>query len=176
MLRFVQSPLFFSPAQTLVNTVNTVGVMGKGLAAEFKARFPAMFREYKGYCDSRQLNIGTLHVWRTPQRWVLNFPTKTTWKLPSKLEYIEHGLVTFRHPAISNWNIRSILFPPLGCGNGNLDWATVKPMMSYYLHNLDIPIWVHEQFVYQQRPEQDEEAAHRPPATYQEFLSISTLS
>lgn len=171
MLKFVKTPIFDSPAQTLVNTVNTVGVMGKGLAKDFKARFPGMFREYKAFCDSRELTIGALHVWRAPERWVLNFPTKTTWKLPSKLDYIERGLVTFRNHYTS-LGIRSISFPPLGCGNGNLDWQDVKPVMTHYLWNLDIPIWIHEQFVSTRtRLEHDEDAAHRAPATYQEFLS-----
>lgn len=170
MLRFVNTNLFESPAQTIVNTVNTVGVMGKGIAKDFKARFPDMYREYKHYCDSRELAIGALHVWRGQSKWVLNFPTKTTWKLPSKLDYIEHGLRTFRehYPQLG---IRSIAFPPLGCGNGNLDWQDVRPIMVQYLHKLDIPIWIHEKLVDPTfLPEQTEYSALLAPATFDEFL------
>jgi O-acetyl-ADP-ribose deacetylase (regulator of RNase III) len=171
MLQFVQTSIFESPAQTLVNTVNTVGVMGKGIAKEFKQKYPPMFREYKGFCDSNELTIGALHIWRSQQKWVLNFPTKTTWRLPSKIEYIEQGLKTFRqhYPILG---IRSISFPPLGCGNGNLNWGEVKPLMIRYLRNLDIPIWIHEKHVAQSfQPEQEEPNAKRAPETYDEFFA-----
>ena len=95
MITFLESSIFSSPAQTLVNTVNTVGVMGKGIAKEFKRTYPSMYREYRALCDSNQLEIGKLHLWRSDSRWVLNFPTKTTWRLPSKIEYIEAGLIKF---------------------------------------------------------------------------------
>ena len=73
MLTYVYNSLFDSPAQTLVNTVNTVGVMGKGIAKAFKEKYPDMFREYKRLCDSGELSIGKIHLWRSPQRLVLNF-------------------------------------------------------------------------------------------------------
>jgi O-acetyl-ADP-ribose deacetylase (regulator of RNase III) len=91
MLTYLYTSLFDSPAQTLVNTVNTVGVMGKGVAKTFRERYPAMFKEYKKLCDGGALTIGSLHLWKSDDRWVLNFPTKTTWRLPSKLEYIQQG-------------------------------------------------------------------------------------
>lgn len=171
MLLFVKYDLFSSPAQTLVNTVNTVGVMGKGIAKEFSRRYPQMFQEYEAYCDSGDLITGALHVWRGPDRWVLNFPTKTTWRKPSKIEYIKQGLETFRQN-YTRLGIRSIAFPPLGCGNGGLDWREVKPLMVQYLYALDIPILIHEVFYRKGfKPEQLDPAARRPPATFEEFVA-----
>ncbi len=170
MLRFVHTNLFNSTAQTLVNTVNTEGVMGKGIAKEFRSRSPAMFEDYKRYCDSGQLIIGALHIWRSPDKWVLNFPTKTTWRRPSKIEYLEDGLSTFC-ANYSRLGIRSISFPPLGCGNGDLDWREVKPLMVQYLHRLDIPVWIHEVFYAKNfRPEQNDGRARVLPETFDEFV------
>lgn len=143
MITFLESSVFESPAQTLVNTVNTVGVMGKGIAKEFKTRYPAMFREYRKLCDDRTLTIGRLHLWRSDSRWVLNFPTKTTWKLPSEIEYIELGLRKFVE-TYKELGITSISFPPLGCGNGNLDWNDVRPVMESYLCKVSIPVYIHD--------------------------------
>jgi hypothetical protein len=81
MLVYLYSSLFDSPAQTLVNTVNTVGVMGKGIAKTFRERYPAMFSEYRKLCDSSEFSIGNLHLWKGDDHWVLNFPTKTSWRL-----------------------------------------------------------------------------------------------
>ena len=142
MLAYLYSSLSDSPAQTLVNTVNTVGIMGKGVAKTFRERYPAMYREYRSLCDAGKLSIGSLHLWKGDDRWVLNFPTKTTWRLPSKLEYIERGLDTF----VRNYErmgIVSASFPPLGCGNGNLDWLQVRPILENYLSNISIPIYIH---------------------------------
>lgn len=169
MLRFVQTNVFGSPAQTIVNTVNTVGVMGKGIAKEFKRLYPSMFSEYAQFCSNQELTIGALHVWRGANKWVLNFPTKTTWRKPSKLEYIERGLHTFRSH-YATLGIRSISFPPLGCGNGELEWSEVKPLMIQYLHGLDIPVWVHELFFNTGfEPEQKDLLARMPPSAFDEF-------
>ena len=91
----VRSSLFDAPSQTLVNTVNTEGVMGKGVAKEFKRLYPDMFQAYKRLCDRSELGIGKLHLWRSAERWVLNFPTKTTWRQPSRLGCASK--VAFRH-------------------------------------------------------------------------------
>lgn len=169
MLRIIKSSIFDSPAQTLVNTVNTVGVMGKGVAKEFKARFPSMFTEYKILCDNGTLEPGVLHIWRG-ERWVLNFPTKINWKKPSHLAYIEAGLKTFvQH--YEQMGIRSISFPPLGCGNGNLDWRDVQPLMLSYLKGLPIPIYIHDWQVGKEfRPEHNDLAAKLPPISFGEFV------
>ena len=143
MITYLQTSVLKFPAQTLVNTVNTVGVMGKGIAKEFKARYPAMYREYRQLCDSGQLNVGSLHLWRSERRWVLNFPTKTTWKLPSKLDYVEAGIEKFVE-SYSRLGITSASFPPLGCGNGNLEWDDVRPVMERYLRKANIAIYIHD--------------------------------
>lgn len=98
MITYLKGDIFSSPAQVLVNTVNTVGVMGKGVALEFKKRYPAMFKSYERVCDEKQLEIGKLLLWKGPEKWVLMFPTKKHWRSPSKLEYIEAGLQNSRTP------------------------------------------------------------------------------
>lgn len=143
MITYLETSVFESPAQTLVNTVNIEGVMGKGIAKEFKSRYPAMFREYRVLCDRHQLKVGMLHLWRGDKRWVLNFPTKTTWRQPSKLEYIEAGLTKFVE-TYQQLGINSISFPPLGCGNGNLKWTDVRPIMELYLAKINIPVYIHD--------------------------------
>lgn len=170
MLFYVRSSLFDSPAQTLVNTVNIVGVMGKGVALEFKKRFPEMFRAYKSLCNSGSLDIGKLHLWRSTNRYVLNFPTKTTWKKPSKIDYIEAGLSVFVD-SYKEMGISSISFPPLGCGNGNLNWSDVRPVMERYLSNLEIPVYVHDRQVSAEFvPEHKLDGVHRMPVTFSDFL------
>jgi O-acetyl-ADP-ribose deacetylase (regulator of RNase III) len=146
MLVYLRTDLFSSPAQTLVNTVNTVGVMGKGVAKTFKERYPEMFREYKDLCEKGRLQVGSLMLWRGSDKWVLNFPTKTTWRLPSQVNYIEAGLQRFV-ATYEELGITSVSFPPLGCGNGNLEWSTVKPLMERYLKKVLIPVYVHDRQV-----------------------------
>jgi O-acetyl-ADP-ribose deacetylase (regulator of RNase III) len=142
MIRYLDSDLFASPAQTLVNPVNTVGVMGAGLARAFRDRYPAMFREYQDLCRAGRLSIGTLHLWRGPDCWVLNLPTKTSWRLPSTLTQVEAGLCRFRRD-YEALGISSVAFPALGCGCGSLSWETVRPRMESYLADLPIPVDVH---------------------------------
>ena len=164
MITYVKGNLFESPAQVLVNTVNTVGVMGKGVALEFKRLFPEMFQEYQELCEQKLLDIGTLHLYRTPHKFVLNFPTKTTWRKPSKLAYIEAGLAAFVR-IYPKEGIESVAFPPLGCGNGELDFnSQVKPLMQKYLRPLPIPI-----FVYPEKPRQ-KVAEHRDTKAMSEWL------
>lgn len=143
MLIYRRTSILESPAQTLVNTVNCVGVMGKGLAHEFKQREPDMFRAYKRICDQKALVPGKLWLWRGNDNWVLNFPTKLHWKNPSKLEWIEAGLEKFV-TAYAAQGITEISFPRLGCGNGNLDWADVQPVMEHYLCKVSIPVYIHD--------------------------------
>lgn len=170
MIKYVATNLFDSPAQTLVNTVNTVGVMGKGVAAEFKGRYPKMFKAYQKLCTSGELDIGKLHLWREPDHWVLNFPTKTTWKKPSHLNFISEGLKTFV-ASYREMQISSIAFPPLGCGNGNLGWIDVKPLMESYLKNLEIPVFIHDKQVPKTFVPEHRDAVAKRPSSYQEFLA-----
>ncbi len=143
MITYVEGNLFESPAQVLVNTVNTVGVMGKGIAYEFKRLFPGMFEQYRDLCERNELTIGRLWLYKTPNKWILNFPTKRHWRNPSRPEYIEAGLKTFAK-SYGAMGIHSIAFPPLGCGNGQLDFGTqVQPLMEKYLRNLPIEVFVY---------------------------------
>ena len=143
MISYVTGDLLKSPAQTLVNPVNTVGVMGKGLALQFKKAYPAMFTEYKTRCEQGRLDVGTLWLHKSSDRWILNFPTKKHWRGKSKIAYIEAGLQTFV-TTYADEGITSAAFPMLGCGAGGLDWETqVKPVMEHYLSPLPIEILVY---------------------------------
>lgn len=143
MLNYVGGDLFKSPAQTLVNTVNTVGVMGKGVAKRFKDIFPEMFEEYQVLCENRELTVGSLHFYQGEHKNVLNFPTKKHWRNPSKVSWIESGLRAFLR-MYQDSGISSIAFPPLGCGNGGLDFESeVKPVMEEYLEGVSIPVFIH---------------------------------
>lgn len=142
MIHYVSGNIFDSPTQTLVNPVNTVGVMGKGLALEFRRRYPNMFDEYKKQCRDGWLYVGDLMLWRAKDHFVLNFPTKKHWKEPSSLIYIEAGLLSFANK-YESYGISSIAFPKLGCGNGGLDWKAVKPVMERYLQELPIDAYIY---------------------------------
>lgn len=170
MIKYVATSLFDSPAQTLVNTVNTVGVMGKGIAAEYKRRYPKMFKAYQSLCASGELDIGKLHLWRESDHWILNFPTKTTWKKPSHINFIHEGLKTFA-ACYREMQISSIAFPPLGCGNGNLNWSDVKPVMESYLKNLEIPVYIHDKQVPKSFVPEHNDATFKRPSSYREFLT-----
>lgn len=142
---FHKGNIFNSKMQTIVNTINCVGVMGKGIAFVFKLRYPSMFDKYKEYCSSKMIGIGKLWLYKseeTPQ-WVLNFPTKFHWKYPSKIEYIESGLQKFVD-TYKEKGITSIAFPLLGTHNGGLDKVEVLDMMYNYLERCDIPVEIYE--------------------------------
>lgn len=142
MIEYIEGDIFESPAQVIVNTVNTVGVMGKGLALSFKQRYPAMFEKYKDACEKHLLTIGKLMLFYEADHWLLMFPTKKDWRNPSKLEYIEKGLMKFVS-TYDDENITSVAFPRLGCGNGDLNWNDVKPIMERYLNNLPIDVYIY---------------------------------
>lgn len=143
MITYVVGDLFQSPARVLVNTVNTVGVMGKGIAKDFKTIYPEMFKRYQALCENNSFDIGQLWLYKTPHKWILNFPTKRHWRQPSKLEYVEEGLRKFVASYVDQ-GITSIAFPTLGCGNGELNWEKeVRPLMEKYLNNLPIDVYVY---------------------------------
>lgn len=143
MIRYLKGNLFDSNAQTLVNTVNCVGVMGKGVALLFKKRFPEMYEDYHQQCKLGNIRPGVLTIYKASLPWVLNFPTKRHWKSPSHIEDIDLGLREFVRQ-YKEWGITSIAFPALGCGQGGLDWALVKPLIEKHLGCLDITIEVYE--------------------------------
>lgn len=143
MITYIYGDLFQSPAKVLVNAVNTVGVMGKGIALDFKKIYPEMFQRYQALCENGQFSVGQLWLYKTPHKWILNFPTKQHWRNPSRIEYIETGLQNFA-ATYEQRRIDSISFPLLGCGNGELDWETqVRPLMEKYLGGLPIPVYIH---------------------------------
>lgn len=177
MLTYRRTSLLESTAQTLVNTVNCVGVMGKGIALEFKKREPEMFDAYRRICEKKLLSPGKLWLWRGKAHLTLNFPTKHHWRNPSKLEWIEAGLRKF----VDNYKslgIFEISFPRLGCGNGGLDWEDVRPVMERYLAPLPIQIYIHDFTVDIGLPEHMEAVAAQlrseklPEVDFNSFMQI----
>jgi len=124
-----QGNIFDSDCQALVNPVNCQGVMGKGLAKEFKKRFPYNFKEYKEACDVGVVRIGRLYVGKDNGTIIFNFPTKDEWRKPSKYEYIEKGIRDLVKVLKVFPFITSIAIPPLGCGLGGLNWDVVRRMI-----------------------------------------------
>jgi len=148
MIHYKTGNLLESEADALVNTVNTVGVMGKGIALQFKNMFPNNFKEYVVACKKNEVKIGHLLVTEeqallSGKKIIINFPTKTNWRLPSEYQYIEAGL-TELIKVIKERNIKSIAVPPLGSGNGGLDWNKVKHILEKYLANVDCEIQIYE--------------------------------
>lgn len=144
MITYVQGDLFKSNAQVLTNTVNTVGVMGKGVALEFKKRFPVMFEDYKRLCETGGVKPGVPYLWENDEVQILNFPTKRHWKNQSRLEDIEAGL-QYLAQHYGEMGIQSLAMPPLGCGLGGLDWKDVRLLIEKYLREpLDLDVYVYE--------------------------------
>lgn len=147
MIDYRQGNLLDTEAEALVNTVNTVGVSGKGIALMFKEAFPDNFRAYEAASKAGAIEPGGLFITERHDmlgpRWIINFATKKHWRHPSRLEWIERGLATLRHE-IAARGIRSIAIPPLGAGNGGLDWTDVKPLIADALAGLDCEVIVFE--------------------------------
>lgn len=147
MIKFLQGDLLQCDAEALVNTVNTVGVMGKGIALQFKNQYPNNYKVYKEACKKGELKVGEVLVVKDGdilrEKYIINFPTKEHWRSPSKVSYIQEGLKALK-VSIKEYNIKSIALPPLGCGNGGLDWNIVKPMIIDSLGELEIDIYVYE--------------------------------
>jgi len=132
VIHSVKGNLLEDPSEAYVNTVNTVGVMGKGIAFQFKQAFPDVFKQYEKDCRKGLVKIGKMHVVEvqglTTPKYVINFPTKEHWRHPSKIDYIEKGLINLVK-VIKNLQIESIALPPLGYGNGGLNWHEVRPLI-----------------------------------------------
>ena len=152
MLRLTSGNILESEAQVLVNPVNTVGVMGKGLALGFKEKFPKNFLAYVDACRVGDVVVGKMFVFQLPQgdgmkdgspRYIVNFPTKSHWRNPSKMEWIEDGLEDLRKFLIAE-KIKSIAIPPIGAGLGGLDWPQVKKRIIDALQDLDLEVLVFE--------------------------------
>ncbi|HYI96995.1 MAG TPA: macro domain-containing protein [Bryobacteraceae bacterium] len=133
--------LLEADAEALVNTVNTEGVMGKGIALQFKKKYPDMYEEYRRACEAGEVQPGRMHVFERTDtdmlnpRFIINFPTKRHWRSPARMEDLESGLRALVSE-IKKRNIRSVAIPPLGCGNGGLDWAIVGPTIQRALSEL----------------------------------------
>lgn len=142
-ITFIKGGIMTSSCQTLVNPVNCVGVMGKGLALQFKERYPQMFEKYKYYCDKKLLRPGMLWIYTANDgKKVLCFPTKDDWKNPSKVEWIEEGLKKFCD-VYKEKKILSAAFPLLGAGCGGLKESVSLRLLETYLCNVEIPIEIY---------------------------------
>lgn len=148
MIHYQTGNLLDSDAQALVNTVNTVGVMGKGIALQFKNMFPNNFKFYANACKKKEVKVGKLLVTEEEtllkgKKIIINFPTKTDWRLPSEYSYIEAGINQLVK-VIEDKNITTIAIPPLGSGNGGLDWNKVKMILEKHLSVLSCEIYIYE--------------------------------
>ncbi len=148
MIQFKQANLLESDAQAIVNTVNTVGVMGKGIALQFKNQYPHNYKLYAAACKAKEVVVGKMFVTEETsllggKKIIINFPTKTDWRKPSEYSYIENGLQDLVK-VIEDKNIKSIAIPPLGAGNGGLDWNKVKELIEQYLTHLDCEVQIYQ--------------------------------
>jgi O-acetyl-ADP-ribose deacetylase (regulator of RNase III) len=149
MIRFTQGNLLDADAQALVNTVNTVGVMGKGVALMFKEAYPENFKAYEDACRSEEVKIGKMFVTERKgemfgPKWIVNFPTKAHWRFSSKMDWIVQGLEDLKRVIKEN-GIKSVALPPLGAGNGGLAWKDVRSKIEAALSELnDVEVIVYE--------------------------------
>lgn len=148
MIKYITGNILESDAQALVNTVNTQGVMGKGIALQFKRAFPNNFTAYAKACQDNQISVGKMFVTKdnnidSGEKIIINFPTKNNWRKPSEYNYIEKGLMDLIQ-VIKDYKIKSIAIPPLGAGNGGLEWERVKKIIERYVSQIDIDIYVYE--------------------------------
>lgn len=154
LVKITSGDLLSSKAQTLVNTVNCVGIMGKGIALAFKRRYPDMFKDYVRRCDRGEVQLGRPYVYSAPDHLIVNFPTKHHWRAVSRLEDIVAGL-EYLQAHYREWGITSLAVPPLGCGNGQLEWGVVGPTLHRHLSQLGIPVELYA-------PHDESEAASQP--------------
>ncbi|NKS16900.1 Appr-1-p processing protein [Rhodococcus hoagii] len=169
MLTTATGNLLRADVDALVNTVNTVGVMGKGIALQFRKAYPDMFTAYEKACKAGEVQLGHMHVWETGTldgpRFIINFPTKGHWRAGSKLRDIDAGLTDLVR-VIAEHRITSIALPPLGCGNGGLDWADVEPRIRSAFASLpDVDIRLYA-------PGATPAAAEMPNATERPPMSV----
>jgi O-acetyl-ADP-ribose deacetylase (regulator of RNase III)/uncharacterized protein YwgA len=141
MIDVIVGDVLASKAQTIVNTVNCVGIMGKGIALEFKRHFPAMFKDYQKRCTRDEVKLGQPYLFKslTNDPWIINFPTKDHWRSVAKLDDIMKGM-RYLLEHYKEWGITSLAVPPLGCGQGQLEWKIIGPTLYRYLKQFDIPV------------------------------------
>jgi Predicted phosphatase homologous to the C-terminal domain of histone macroH2A1 len=148
MIKYITGNILESNAEALINTVNTVGVMGKGIALQFKKAFHNNYKAYVEACKRKEIKIGKLFVvmdsnLNSGEKYIINFPTKKDWRKPSEYSFINSGLDDLIH-VLKKYNIQSVAIPPLGAGNGGLEWEKVKKLIAQKLSNLDVEIFVYE--------------------------------
>lgn len=159
MLKYTRGNLLDAPTEALVNTVNEVGVMGKGVALMFRERFPENARIYVEASKAGEVRVGRVLATPTDElfpKWIIHFPTKKHWRNPSKLEWVREGLDDLVR-VVRELGIRSVAIPPLGCGNGGLEWRHVKPMIENAVAELsDVHVIVYEPTdAYQNAPKRE---------------------
>lgn len=142
MIQWRQGDLLSSSCKTLVNPVNCVGVMGAGLAAAFRERYPRMYTDYANRCHRRAVRPGVPYLYARGDDSILLFPTKTDWRLPSQLRYVVDGLNLFVK-AYAGWGLESVAFPALGCGCGGLSWTVVRPLMAESLGGVNLVVEIY---------------------------------
>jgi O-acetyl-ADP-ribose deacetylase (regulator of RNase III) len=147
VISYHQGDLLEADVQALVNAVNTVGVMGKGLALAFKQRLPANFQAYAAACQRGEVQTGRMFITETPAllgpRWIVNFPTKQHWRDPSQLAWVQSGLQELRRFLLAQ-QVASVALPALGAGLGGLSWPTVRAEIEAALADLAVDIRVYE--------------------------------
>jgi O-acetyl-ADP-ribose deacetylase (regulator of RNase III) len=172
MITIKAGNLFDSEAQTLVNTVNCVGIMGKGIALEFKRRYPEMFSDYERRCAAGEVKLGRPYLYKDlVGKWILNFPTKDHWRSVARLQDLDDGL-DYLKDCYRQWGIRSLAVPPLGCGQGQLEWRVVGPTLYRHLSQLDIPV---ELYAPHGAPEQHLTREFLSQAPAEALIGVGTL-
>ena len=141
MIKYVNSNVFNTDADAIVNTINCVGFMGKGLALEFSLRYPNLLKKYKEKCQNKEITTGKIYYYKEESITIVNFPTKKDYKFPANIKWIEEDLKDFAN-TYKNYNITKIAFPLLGCGYGGLNKHDVLKLMEKYLSNLDIEVLI----------------------------------
>lgn len=148
MIKYITGDILESSADALINTVNTVGVMGKGIALQFKNAFHSNYKAYIEACRRNEIEIGKVFIYKdsnlnTGSKYIINFPTKKDWRKPSEYSFIDSGLDDLVR-VLKEYKIKSVAMPPLGAGNGGLEWEKVKKIIEKKLSNLDVEIVVYE--------------------------------
>jgi len=147
MISYHQGDLLSANVDALVNAVNTVGVMGKGIALAFKKQFPDNYRQYAAACAQNQLHVGEVFITQNGgfvgPKWIVNFPTKQHWRDPSQLQWIVDGLQSLKKFIITS-QVKSIALPALGAGNGGLSWPAIRELIELALSDLQADVHVYE--------------------------------
>jgi len=142
MLKIVIGNIFSSSVQTIVNTINCVGVMGAGIALECRLRWPEMYEQYVDLCNNKSISVGKLWLFKGADRWILNFPTKIHWRYPTKEDYLHSGLNKFLE-TYKEKKIESIAFPLLGASHGGIPSERSREIMVSYLEKCEIPVEIY---------------------------------